>query len=279
MAHGLSLNINYTYSHNIDDTGTVRSGFAVPASATASGKAWAQDRMDRSLSINSQPQNLSIFGVYKFPFGKGGIGADNFFVRNILGGWETSGIFQYYSGLPLAVTASCGSTQNPGQGTCMPDINPNFVGSPRINGGWGKGVTAATLGTAITSAVVSQVYVGGGLGSTATNVIPCASSTGPFCDSGSLYYRRCTPRRRLRSARSRRIPSHQWPFAAPSTSPNASSSSSASTARTSPTPSPSATTLRTNRSPVAVDTAGTFGTVGFASADSRAFQFSGRLTF
>ena len=72
QSHGLTLNLNYTYSKNIDDAGTQRTGYAIPAAFIASGKAWAQNRIDRSLSINSQPQNLSIFGVYQLPFGKGG---------------------------------------------------------------------------------------------------------------------------------------------------------------------------------------------------------------
>jgi hypothetical protein len=45
----------------------------------------------------------------------------------------------------LITYAGCGTNQ-PGQGQCMPDYNPNFSGSPRINGSWGKGVTAANLG-------------------------------------------------------------------------------------------------------------------------------------
>ncbi len=67
----------------------------------------------------------------------------------------------------------------------MPDANPNFTGSPRINGGWGKGVTAATLGSVhyINGSLAGTV--GGGQGSTSTNFIPCGSTTGPFCDSGA----------------------------------------------------------------------------------------------
>ena len=37
-SHGLTMNINYTYSKNIDDAGTIRSGWVIPASATASGQ-------------------------------------------------------------------------------------------------------------------------------------------------------------------------------------------------------------------------------------------------
>src|SRR5579871_658869 len=191
--HGLTMNINYTYSKNIDDAGTARSGWAIPASATLAGHAWAQNRIDRSLSINSQPQNLSIFGVYELPFGKGKIGGEHFLVRALLGGWEFSNIFQYSSGIPLAVVGNCNSTQNVGQGQCMPDANPNFRGNPRTNGGWGKGVTAATLGTmkymtanpGNSSATSLNQIAGGGSGSTKTTLVPCLTSTGPFCDVGN----------------------------------------------------------------------------------------------
>ena len=98
-----------------------------------------KDRIDRSNSINSQPQSLSIFGVYDSPFGKGKIGGDHFVVRALLGGWQISEIFQYSSGIPLALVGTCNATQNVGQGTCMPDANPNFHGSVRQNGGWGDG--------------------------------------------------------------------------------------------------------------------------------------------
>ena len=159
-AHGLTLNINYTYSKSIDDAGTMRSGWALPASVTASGRAWSQNRIDRSLSINSQPQNLSmLFGVYELPFGKGKIGSDHFVLSALFSGDGSSRtFFQYSSGLPLAIVGTCNSTQNVGQGQCMPDANPNFTGNARKNGGWGHGVTAATLGT--------KSYLTGAIGNT-----------------------------------------------------------------------------------------------------------------
>jgi hypothetical protein len=182
-SHGLTLNINYTYSHNIDNAGTIRSGYAIPAAFTAAGVAFSQDRIDRSNSINSQPQNLSIFGVYDSPFGKGKIGSEHFLVRALLGGWQNSEIFQYSSGIPLALVGTCNPTENVGQGTCMPDANPNFSGSVRQNGGWGKGVTAATLSTrSYLTGTISNTTSGAGSSSSSTPVA-CASTTGPFCNS------------------------------------------------------------------------------------------------
>ena len=56
-AHGLSFNINYTYSKNIGDDGTFRSGFDIPAAAiSGGGQSWHQDRIERSWTIVSAPQ-------------------------------------------------------------------------------------------------------------------------------------------------------------------------------------------------------------------------------
>ncbi len=63
-SHGLTLNLNYTYLHNIDDAGTQRSGWPLPASVQLNGQSWKVNRIDRALSANSTPQDLSIYGVY-----------------------------------------------------------------------------------------------------------------------------------------------------------------------------------------------------------------------
>jgi hypothetical protein len=277
-ARGLTLNINYTYSKSIDDAGTGRSGWAIPASANAAGHAWAQNRIDRSLSLNSQPQNLSIYGVYSLPFGKGKIGGDHFIVRALLGGWDFSNIFQYSSGIPLAITANCSATQNVGQGQCMPDANPNYIGSPRVNGGWGKGVTAATLGTqSYLAGAVSVGTSGAGAGSTATKSIPCAQSTGPFCNSGDFqigdltriapYGLRGPSVYRLTSALRRTFDiTERAKFVFGVDCQNVTNT----------------VTFGNNAANNTIVTninSSTFGTLGFASADPRAFQFSGRLTF
>jgi len=157
LAHGLTFNVNYTYSKNIGDDGTFRSGFNIPAAALSGGtKDWHQNRIDRSWTRISTPQSLHAFGVWKLPFGRNGIGANSWLVRNLAGGWQFSGIYTYSSGTPVAVVSSqCttgfgSSATLPGQGQCMPDINTSFNSkSARINGSYGSGpggFTAANLG-------------------------------------------------------------------------------------------------------------------------------------
>ena len=281
-SHGSSITVNYTFSKNMDDAGTARSGYAIPASMTLNGKAWAPDRVDYSLSTNDQPQNLEVFGVYALPFGQGGYGADNAAVRWLAGGWKLSGISSYWAGLPLAITASCSGYEEYGQGTCMPDANPNFSGHVRVNGGWGKGVTAATLGTLSylngylkTEGTVNSNGTGQGLG---VGGVGCTATTGPFCTPGGFmlgdlartapYGLRGPGEYRLNLALRRSFPIHgdrtHFIFGVDcanvlnsvlfgNNSQNSEIGSSV--------------------------TSSSFGTLGFASADSRAFEFSGRLEF
>jgi hypothetical protein len=150
-AHGLTFNLNYTYSKNIGDDGTFRSGFPIPASAlSGGGQNWGQDRIDRSWTTISAPSVLHAFGVYKLPFGQGAIGGDNRTVRLLAGGWLLGGIYQYNSGSPVAVISNvCTATTYPLQGQCMPDVVPGAI-SARINGSYGTsptGTTNANLGT------------------------------------------------------------------------------------------------------------------------------------
>jgi hypothetical protein len=182
MSHGLTLNVNYTYAHNIDDAGTQRSGWALPGSVLRSGQSWKQNRIDRSTSANSVPENVAAYGTWELPFGKGKIGDKSFVVRNLAGGWLLSGVFTYLSGTPLAITSSsCTTSFQPTAGTCMPDVNPSFTGQTvRQNGSWGKGTTAATLG--------SIHYINGYVASTNPNVdangqVCGTSASSPFCNS------------------------------------------------------------------------------------------------
>jgi hypothetical protein len=163
--HGLSYTVNYTYSKEIDDTGSHRSGYAIPAYVMTDGIGRPNDRVDRSPGTGDTPQLLHIFGVWDMPFGHG----QNHLINALTGGWAFSSIFSYNSGSPLAITAS--GCKVIGQGTCMPSYNRAYNGSPRMGGGWGKGITAATASThpyidATAFVVPNQTYQIGNLNRT-----------------------------------------------------------------------------------------------------------------
>lgn len=140
--HGLTFMANYTWSRAIDDGGTFRTGYAIPAGtiANAPGLSYAVDRIERTVSTSSQPHHLVVTGVWELPIGKTVL-SSNAVERAILGGFKFSETFQAYSGSPLAITATSCQT-NPAQSVCEPTLNPGFAGAAHVNGKWGKGYTA-----------------------------------------------------------------------------------------------------------------------------------------
>ena len=156
LAKGLSFTANYTWSKNIGDDGTFRSGYAVPAGGVSgSTMAYSQDRLDRSLTTTDVPENVSAYGVWEIPLGKGHAAlSGNRLVSAIVSGFQLSSIFTYTSGNPLVVTyAGCTA---PLAGTCEPDATPGYLGSPRRNGQFGKGILANNLGA--TSYIDSSAF-------------------------------------------------------------------------------------------------------------------------
>ncbi|MGD0442666.1 MAG: TonB-dependent receptor [Edaphobacter sp.] len=164
-SHGLTFMANYTWSRSIDDGGTFRTGYPIPAAFSNTGTAWAADRIERSVSTSNQPQHLVITGVWDLPFGKS-LFANNAWERAIFGGYKFSEIFQAFSGSPLAITGSSCQT-NPADSTCAPMLNPAFSGPARVNGKWGQGITAANTGA------ISYIATSAGTCTTST-------PTGPF---------------------------------------------------------------------------------------------------
>jgi Carboxypeptidase regulatory-like domain len=144
---GLTFMANYTWSRSIDDGGTFRSGYDIPAQYAGDGKFHKIDSIERSVSTSNQPQHVVLTGVYDLPFGKGELGGGNAFSRALLSNFKFSSIIQMFSGSPLALTASsCGT--NASNGTCLPSLNPAFTGgSAKINGDWGHGGNTTNLKT------------------------------------------------------------------------------------------------------------------------------------
>src|SRR5262249_539456 len=140
---------NYTYSKSIDDMGSFRTN--------------DNARLDRSLSVADQPQNLVGTAVYQLPFGKGkAIGADNRLVSAVGGGWSLSGIFTVHSGVPVTMGGS-GCAGSP-LSTCMPSLiggqafRMNSYGKTAS----GQTVTASSSDPNYYAKAGTQLYLNGG---------------------------------------------------------------------------------------------------------------------
>ncbi len=177
--HGLTFFGNYTWSRSIDDGGTFRTGYAIPAGTIVNepNVSYTQDRIERSASTTNQPHHVVMTGVYDLPFGKTILNS-NAYERAIIGGFHFSEIFQAFSGSPLAITGSTCQT-NPAQSTCEPTLNPNFTGNPRVGKHWGQGITAAHTD--------AMTYITPSIGSTTIpDTGPFISPVAPSCTTNSL---------------------------------------------------------------------------------------------
>ena len=104
MSHGLLFNVDYTYSHSIDNGSTWHSG-ATTANGAAAGEGYTTTNtdpgLDRGDSIYDVRHRLVVNYVYQLPGQnlKGVAGA-------VLGGWSYNGIWAFQSGAHWEPTIS-----------------------------------------------------------------------------------------------------------------------------------------------------------------------------
>ena len=178
VSHGVTFMMNYVWSRSIDDDGTFRSGYAIPAAFSNSGRSFGPDAIERTVSVINQPHHFVFTGVEHLPFGSGKFGGSHAWERALFGGYQFSQIVQTFSGSPLPILASSCQT-NPAQIVCEPTLNASFSGSARLTKHWS------------------------GLG---PNIVPSAGSatvapTGPVHHSGprkhcvhaGIHLRQCAP--------------------------------------------------------------------------------------
>lgn len=106
----LNAQMNYTWSHEIDDEVNVFSGYSDPF----------DPRVDRSSGDIDVRNNFTASAVYSFPDFKNA----TFLKRQVAGGWETSSIFQVRSGLPTNISLVSGFFGNPMRPNSVAGQNP-----------------------------------------------------------------------------------------------------------------------------------------------------------
>lgn len=130
--HGLTFTVNWTWSKEMDDVGTYRTGYGLRNAEWSEG-------------TSEIPQVITGYAVYDIPAGKGHIvGWSNPVLNQIVGHWRLSGLATFASGSPLAITTAGCNTMG---GTCMPNLNPNYTGNLKPNGKYGSGMTWSNAST------------------------------------------------------------------------------------------------------------------------------------
>ena len=99
FSSGLQYLFSYTYSKIMTNANDALAGL------TSSGMQNAADRSaEWAIGSSDTPQNFWISTIYELPFGRGKKYLQSGPAEKIFGGWSISGILNYQSGTPLAVT-------------------------------------------------------------------------------------------------------------------------------------------------------------------------------
>ncbi|HEX4156493.1 MAG TPA: carboxypeptidase regulatory-like domain-containing protein [Acidobacteriaceae bacterium] len=137
----LNTEMNYTWSHELDDQVNVFSGFSDPFDT----------KLDRSSGDIDVRNNFTASVVYDFAEFK----SSSLMKRELAGGWQASSIFQARSGLPENITLISGFFGNPmrpdyvpGQSPYLPTVKwptqsynaAAFAVPPGYNGNYGENI-------------------------------------------------------------------------------------------------------------------------------------------
>jgi hypothetical protein len=122
--HGLTTQVAYTWSHNISEVTNDLGGLSDPYNP----------KYDRASDTGfDRRHNFNVSYVYALPFFTK---SSNLAAREILGGWEISGITAASSGLPQYITYTGNDTLGLGGGTTNRPNKVSSVSYPKKVGAW-----------------------------------------------------------------------------------------------------------------------------------------------
>jgi hypothetical protein len=135
LSSGLTFNISYTRSKEIDDV------------LGSAGRTAYNDAIERAVGTIDRPNVFSGSFSYHLPFGRGHRwSSSQGFIDHVISDWELSGIATFSSGAPLTITSTACNVPYAGS-ECLPNYNPGFSGPVTINGGIGSGAGNVIAGT------------------------------------------------------------------------------------------------------------------------------------
>ncbi len=129
FTNGLSMRLAYTYSRSLDNT---PEELESNSGAPPNGRDYAAWYGPSDFDI---PHRVALSYVYELPFGSGRRFVNSGLVSKIIGGFQTSGVYTYYSGHPFTVNEGgtlAAALDAFGQATAVPNVvgNPVTVGNP-----------------------------------------------------------------------------------------------------------------------------------------------------
>jgi hypothetical protein len=142
FAHGLHMDLNYTWSKEIDNTDTVEDNQGFNSGGTAGNLDVTNMRNNYRLGFNDIPQRFVATFLYDLPFGTGKpVELRNRFLRALVGQWQTGGAIIDQSGMPFNVNGD-----NSGAAYGHPDLVAGVpLEVPADLQHWYDGKTSVTL--------------------------------------------------------------------------------------------------------------------------------------
>ncbi len=106
FSSGLLLEVNYTWSKELDYTSTaIEDGQGVNSGGTIGSPDLSNNGNNRRYGLSDQPNRFVGIIMYESPFGAGkSFVLSNRFARGILGGWSTGTVITVSSGFPFVVS-------------------------------------------------------------------------------------------------------------------------------------------------------------------------------
>jgi len=120
---GLTFSFSYVRSKELDNIATARTAY--------------NHLLEYGLGTIDRPNVVTANFSYALQFGIGHRLGNNKLASAFIGGWQIAGIYAYSSGTPLSITSTGCNTPYTG-GVCIPNANPSFSGTIRLNGGPAK---------------------------------------------------------------------------------------------------------------------------------------------
>jgi hypothetical protein len=128
MTNGLEVRAAFTHSRSLDNTPEELESNSGDAPDGRNYKTWYGP------SDFDTPNRVAVSYVYDLPFGRGQAMLQRGPLAWVLGNWETSGVYSYYSGHPLQVNENDGNHNSVLDPYGYTTATPNLIGTPHTVG-------------------------------------------------------------------------------------------------------------------------------------------------
>jgi hypothetical protein len=142
FSHGLFMDLNYTWSKEIDNTDNMEDNQGYNSGGTAAAPDFTNFNNNRRLGFSDIPHRIAATFLYETPFGRGKtLEIRNRVLRAVAGEWQTGGAVIWQEGFPFSVNGA-----NSGAALGRPDrVQGAPLEVPKALQHWYDGKTSVTL--------------------------------------------------------------------------------------------------------------------------------------